>query len=352
MANASKKINKAGTEPPQTTGSKFYCHKCGRAFGRLKGNFPISHSPLYRGGSNHLPWCTGCIDEMYASYVDKLNSPREAMRRVCMKLDLYWHPSLYDMVANANGSKTSYVRGYIGKTNLYKYLDKTFDDTLEEEDRKRMETLAFMPQLPTDTDGADFPEPTDGSGAPAKAVVTPQIVTFWGSGFPPEFYLELEQKYENWTHALGDIGPAERAIYRQICLLEATINKDSVAGRPIDKHVNALNSLLGSANLKPTQKKNEEADAELDNMPFGVGIRKWENTRPVPEPDPELEDPDKIVRYISIWFLGHLCKMLGIRNTYCKLYEEEIERLRVKNPEFEEDDDETLFDNIFGGDSA
>ena len=60
---------------------------------------------------------------------------------------------------------------------------------------------------------------------------------------------------------------------------------------------------------------------------------------------------DGIVKYISIWFLGHLCKMLGIKNAYCKMYERELEKMRIENPELDEEDDETLFDDIFGGDT-
>ena len=57
---------------------------------------------------------------------------------------------------------------------------------------------------------------------------------------------------------------------------------------------------------------------------------------------------DGIVRYISIWFLGHLCKMLGIKNTYCKLYEDEMARLKVERLESEDEDDEGAFNDIFG----
>ena len=102
--------------------------------------------------------------------------------------------------------------------------------------------------------------------------------------------------------------------------------------------------------MKPAQQKND-TDGAMENTPFGVWIRRWENQRPIPEPDPELKDVDGIIRYISIWFLGHLCKMLGIKNTYCKLYEDELAKMKVERPEYEDDDDETLFNNIFDSDN-
>lgn len=43
--------------------------------------------------------------------------------------------------------------------------------------------------------------------------------------------------------------------------------------------------------------------------------------------------------------------MLGIRNTYCKLYEDEIARRRIERPELEAEDDESVFNDIFGDDT-
>ena len=125
---------------------------------------------------------------------------------------------------------------------------------------------------------------------------------------------------------------------------------DSAAGRPVDKNMNTLNTLLGSLNLKPVQKKSE-VDAATENTPFGVWIDRWEHKRPIPEPDPMFKDVDGIVRYITIWFYGHIAKTLGIPNVYCEMYEKEMEKMKVERPEaFDEevDDDESIFNSIFG----
>ena len=81
---------------------------------------------------------------------------------------------------------------------------------------------------------------------------------------------------------------------------------------------------------------------------FGTLIRKWENEKPIPEPDEEWKDVDGIVRYITVYFLGHLCKMMGIKNSYPRMYEAEMAKYKVEKPEYE-DDDEALFDAVFGG---
>ena len=56
---------------------------------------------------------------------------------------------------------------------------------------------------------------------------------------------------------------------------------------------------------------------------------------------------DGIIKYITVWFLGHLCKMLKIKNKYATLYEEEMARLRVDRPEYEGEDEEEVLEDIF-----
>lgn len=329
--------------PVEEERKEFYCCRCGRHHKRQKGNYPASQSPLYKGNGGYLSTCNHCIDELFEHYKSALESETEAIKRICLKFDIYWNMEIYSMLNKASTSQ-SRVRAYISKTNLYKYIGKTYDDTLDEEymdmlEQEESENIVIdnTDNIP-DIDGIDL---------------DPTIVEFWGTGFEPSFYLELDRKYKYWTSGLPKtLDKGEEAIYKQVCILEATINRDSAAGKSIEKNVNALNTLLGSANLKPSQKKAEDAaETAFDGMPFGVGIRMYENSRPIPQPDPEFQDVDGIVRYISIWFLGHLCKMLGIKNTYCKMYEKELEKMRIDNPELDEEDDEALFEDIFGGET-
>lgn len=351
MANAirRKNLDKKDPNAETPTNQKFYCCRCGLAYGRQKGNFPVSHSPLYRG-TGYLPVCSDCIEEMFDYYQHKFRSGRAAMRRICMKLDIYWADSIYDMVERSAGVN-SQARNYIAKTNMVRFIDKCFDDTMKEEEKAGIAVW----QDPAAVQFGYLPEEEPKAEEEEEIEVPEDVKLFWGPGYTSKMYMELEDRRKFWMSRypdgyVFDIG--EEALIRQICNLEIDINHDRASGKSIDKNVNTLNTLLGSANLKPAQKK-DDGDGELDNMPFGVGIRKWENTRPIPEPDPEFQDVDGIVKYISVWFLGHLCKMLGIKNTYCKLYEEEMEKLRVKLPEFkDEDDDESLFNNIFGDDGA
>ena len=43
--------------------------------------------------------------------------------------------------------------------------------------------------------------------------------------------------------------------------------------------------------------------------------------------------------------------MMGIKNSFCKAYDDFMSKYSVKRPEYESDEDsEALFDAIFGGD--
>jgi hypothetical protein len=319
------------------------CSRCGKKYSRRKGYFPVSYAILHKG-IGYVPICKDCIDTMYNTYLAQCNNAKDAVRQMCRKLDLYWSESVYETVSRKSTTRTMMTQ-YIAKINTITYAGKSYDDTLSEEG-----TLwNFNPEPDGSSEYEDSDTPQN------ESLETPEeIITFWGSGYSDEMYRELEQRRQYWMSKFPEgteLDVGTEALIRQICSLELDINRDRIAGKSVDKSVNALNNLLGSANLKPNQQK-ADGDSAQENTPFGVWIRRWETQRPVPDPDPELEDVDGIIRYISIWFLGHLCKMLGIKNTYCRLYEEEIAKMRVDRPEYEDEDDETLFNDIFGGSNS
>lgn len=333
MAEAPRRRSQEKASAPTVSTQKHYCCRCGTAYSRKKGFFPVSHSPMYRG-SGYLPFCVECVDEMYDQYVQELGDAKEAMRRMCMKMDLYWSESIYTMVERSAGTN-SRVRNYIGKTNIVRHIDKTFDDTIKEET-----AAGGLAMTQSEEPAVEDDIPTDQA-----------IIDFWGAGFQHDFYMELERRYDNWTggeEKAKNLQPAERALYQQICMQEAIISRAAAAGDPTDKAVNTLNNLLGSMNLKPAQRK-ENADVELDKMPLGVGIQKWEYSRPLPETPKENRDIRGVIKNITTWYLGHACKMVGLKNSYCKAYEDAMEELRVKRPEYDEEDDDSMLSDIFNG---
>lgn len=323
----------------EVNASSSTCRKCGTAYGRLKGYFPVSYSYLYKG-TGYLPYCKDCVDGMFAAYLQECKDSKVAVRQMCRKLDLYWSEKVYEAVEKQNSTR-SMMTSYITKINAVKLASKSYDDTLREEGALWLEPKAYS-NMETVINGVDISD--------EELNVSDDIVLFWGPGYTPSMYMELENRRKYWMskypqEAELDIGT--EALIRQICSLEIDINKARMEGKPIDKYVNSLNTVLGSANLKPTQKK-EDADAELEKMPLGVGIQKWEYSRPLPPTPKEKRDINQVIKNITTWYLGHACKMVGIRNSYCKMYEDAMAELRVENPDHAEEDDDTLLNSVFG----
>lgn len=338
MADAPKrrKLERVQSDVPSFTGiQKFYCCRCGTPFSRQKGYFPISHSPMYQG-TKYLPFCNDCVDAMYEGYKEKLGE-KEAVYRMCMKLDLYWSENIFD-IAKRSAGINSLFRTYIGKSNIVRYIDKSFDDTIDE-----LGTPALVSQ---DTAQAE-PAADAEVGQDGNEDVPEELVARWGAGYTLDFYAELERKYSEWTAGLTNLNQSECALYKQICLSEVLIARDAAKGLPIKDNQKQLNELLGSMNLKPSQQRSD-AEAELDRLPLGVGLEKWESKRPLPETEASLRDVNHRIRDITTWYLGHGAKMVNLRGAHVQMYDEAMERLRVKFPEYEDEDDDTMLTDIFG----
>lgn len=321
------------------TSGAFTCTRCGRVYSKQRSNFPSSQSPLFAKNGGYLPICGSCVDELWQDYTKEFGDDVAAARRVCMKLDIYWEEKLFISTRDNLAVNSSAIRTYITKLNLYRYMGKTFDFTLREEARK----AELEAQDPKDTvveaqEDAQISAPTD------------EVIRFWGEGYTYGEYAELEERFNKWTGGvpLDELSPGAETLYRQICVLELVIKKNANAGRPIEQSVNQLNNLIGSVNAKPTQQIRSDGDDDFDGLPIGVGIRLYENTRPIPETLPEYRDVDGIVRYIIVWVLGPLCKLFHIKNRYSQLYEEEMARLRVERPDVADEDDEDLLYDVFG----
>lgn len=331
--------------------SKHYCTRCGRGHKSQKGNFPASQSPLFAANNGCVMVCRDCLDEMYRHYRAVLGNgddDRQAIRRMCMKFDIYWSPDIYAMLDKVDSSK-SRMLAYISKANLYQFKDKTFDDTLDEEAALAADERVLVAAAIGGA-GNEYSEVDD----PTESPVSPELVKFWGTGLAPSLYLELQNRFDYWCEELNtdqdSMDAGTKSVLRQICNLEVQSNKDMAAGKSTDKLAGMINTLLGSANLKPVQKKEDEKDAALDKIPYGVWIRRIEEKHPIPEASPEFQDVDGIVKYISTWFFGHISHLLGLKNMSCKLYEDKIAEMKIERPELEEEDDEDVFNIVFGGD--
>lgn len=328
------------------------CFRCGNRFGKRKGYFSVSYSTLTKG-VGYLPYCRTCVDTIYNTYLSQCDDSEMALRQTCRTLNLYWSESVYKMVANKS-SNYSIMSQYITRLNNTRYVGKSYDDTLSDEGTlwnfgDHGNTVSQVAESAINNDNTESIDRFDLTGIPQD------VIDFWGAGQTRDMYEALEQRkkyymenYEGvFSIANGDIG--SDILMKQVCNLEVTIARDAAAGKAIDKSVNSLNTIIGSLNLKPAQKK-DDSDNIFEKNPYGVWVQRFEYYKPIPEPDPEFEDVDGIIKYILTWVYGHTTKMLNVKNSFCKLYEKAMEKLRVKHPEYDDEEDDDFLYDVFGGD--
>lgn len=343
--------------PIEVSNERTSCCRCGTAYGRKKGYFPVSYGALYKG-AGYLPYCKSCVDTMYNDYLAQSGDVNTAVRQMCRKLDLYWNETVCESVAKKATTRTM-MTNYIQRINNIAYAGKCYDDTLAEEGRLwKFNEGAVVDAVGLSPDGLQVSgirsgdsDDTDGDGVEFDDIPE-EVIQYWGPGYTPERYQDLETRRTYWINNLPDgITPdvGMEALIRQICVLEIDINRLSASGKSAEKQIGMLDKLISSMNLKPGQKGD---DSGFDKTPFGVWIDRLEHERPVADPDPELSDVDGIAQKISTWFYGHASKMLGIKNLFCKLYEDKMEEFRIERGESEDEEDdgyESLFNRIFGG---
>ena len=304
----------------------FYkCPCCATSYVKLDDNFPASQSELYAGWNYHLPICKKCLDKMFEHYTEVYGNDEDAaIRRICEKYDIYYNVSLLNASRKITKNR-SRIHTYISKANLVQYKGKTYDTTLDEERKEGViETLDDV---------------KDAKKAKLKTV------KFFGTGFSDDDYQYLQEQYDDWTTRHECKTKAQEEVFKRICFKQLEILKATRNGENTKDLDYTYQQLLDTANLKPKQ---TNMDALAEDRTFGQLIKIWENEKPIPEPDDEFKDVDGIGRYISIFFLGHLAKMVGIKNKFSRMYEEEMNKYTVTKPEYEEDT-EALFDAIFGG---
>lgn len=330
----------------EITSSKALCTKCGTQYGRRKGYFPVNYGLLYKG-IGYMGICRTCIDELYMQYLDVCKDPKLAVRQMCRKFDIYWSDSVYEYVAKKNTSR-SMMTSYLVRVNTNSHINKCYDDTLIEEnklwdfgDGKRIEQIVQSNYQSEQTHSDD-------------KLVEQSVIDYWGPGLSVDQYITLEQRRKYHLSRLAeergvdenDIDLGTDMLIRQICNLEININTKQSENKDTNKDVSTLVDLLQKIDWKPAKK--EDVDAADAATPLGVWILRFENKRPLPEIDDDLKDVNGLKKYIFTW-MGHLTKMLGIKGGYTKLYEEEVERLRVEKPEYDEEDDETLLSDFYSG---
>lgn len=305
-------------------GKMLYCHGC---------NEHISSSNFYTSNefaSGYFPLCKQCclaIAEQRTKKNDKPNECKESVQRLLQMMNLPYIDELYESCCkdianevNEKNRKAPILQYLVIIKSLPQYRGKKWADS-------------------------EFPVEVDET-VKNKKVKQSTLKRFGNFGFSDSDLLFLQDEYEQWISRCECNTIAQETLFERIACKKLEIAKATKAGKDTKDLDKALQDLMNSANILPRQ---NSMDAVSEGQTLGTLIEKYENDRPIPEPDPEFKDVDGIGRYITTFFLGHMSKVLGIKNRFSKSYEDYMTQYTVKPPEYEEDEDsEDLFDKIFG----
>lgn len=304
----------------------YKCSMCGERFSKQQTNFPASHSPFFSGNNNYLTICNSCFNNSTDQYQEILGSQDEAIKRMCLHWDMYLSESTLNSVKKIDINR-SRIKEYVKQLNLSQNAWKTYDDYMKE----------------CESDAITCIEDLENINEDGSIKVKANSVKIWGFGFSPEDYEYMNNQFSDWKSRVVVDSKAREVLVRELCKLELQKNNALLEGKVdlYQKLVDTYQKTLDRANLTPKQ---EDANDKASEKPMGVMIDMFENEHPIPEPNEEWKDVDGIIKLLTIYFLGHLCKMLGLKNRYSKMYEEEMDKYRVSIPELEETDDEDVFD--------
>ena len=279
-------------------------------YGRCRKEYPLdkfynADETLYPDGKLHL--CKNCVKQL----IDEKGF--DAVLLILRAMNKPFLQSIW------NGNWNNYIKMI---SSLHQYKNLTFNDSEFTGD-----VIKFIPKVKVvEGDIDEFDDLDD----------IEQYEEKWGKGFTLEEYRFLENEYHKLTTHYKCDSYAMEILFQEIAQLRLTIKKSRESNKSVEKELKLLQDLLGSANIKPAQESGANAPEQAT---FGTLIKKFENERPIPEPDEAWKDVDGIRRYINIWFFGHLCRMLGIKNDFYKEYEKEINKYKVELNEIQEDEE-------------
>lgn len=298
------------------------CHKCGE----FKSSKQFYLSDEFASG--YYPDCRDCI----AKEVNVPNETKQTVQKVLEKMNIPYIDTLFDKavdtVTNSKGNwKSSFSRYMAMIQSLPQYKGLTWADSEFE---------------PNHVDNEDLLE--------KDLEIIKKAKKRFGKGYTDEDYLFLANEYQDWITRYECNTKAQEVIFERLSFKKLEINKATRRGistKDLDK---TYQELLATANIQPRQ---NSMDTMSEAQTFGTLIAKWETERPLPEIDPELEDVDKIGKYIDVFYRGHMAKVLGLKNGLSHIYQKFMDKFTVKRPEYDSDEDsEALFDAIFGRDDV
>ena len=335
VAEIRKKYNELATEYNRILDGKlFYCHSCNEF--HSADAFYIDR----KYASGFFPICKKCLLKLACDYdkkTDTYTDNRDKTMHVLQMMDLPYIDSIYQSALDSAAKdyqdkhRATAWQSYITMIkSLFQYKGLKWKDS----------------EFPADYVSEDTEQINENSR------ILKQGKKRFGDGYSNADLVYLENQYQDWIKRYPCENKAQEVLYENICRTQLNIDKKQKSGKDTKDDLKTLQDLMTSLQIKPSQ---TNSNALTEAKTFGQLIQKWEDEydggKPIPEPDEDFKDPDKIGLLIDVFFKGHLAKMMGLKNGFSRLYEKYMSKYTVNRPEYDEDSDsEAIFEQIFGKD--
>lgn len=323
---------------------EYCCVCCGTTYPKQDGNFLTTSSFLFEANNGYTTVCKSCAEKYYTEkLLPALDfDESRAIEVMCSIFDWYYSEYALDLAKRGRDAKPNGVLCsiYAGQRRLKQVQTrgKTYLDTI----MQRREAASKISSL-EEASGQSVDPDANHIEIPAY------IFKMFGPGYTPEEYEYLQEQYEDWLAKYEVNTKAMEQCIQALCVSTLNIRRAQQSNdqKAATAAMKSYQEMLSTARLAPRQHKE---DSFVDEETFGTLIKKWEDEKPIPQPEGEFADVDGIKKLVTVFFFGHLCKMFNLKNDYADLYEEEIAKNTVSRPQQmldAADDDNDYTDSLF-----
>ena len=190
-------------KPAPKKNQMFYCFRCGREYTKQLGNFSKTRSPMWAQNEGFIPVCNQCTKELYEHYFETFNSKEAALRRLCMKFDVFWSDKVYKMTLGG-AVRDNPFKEYVSKSNLQQVRGTSYDDTLDNEAIENGDYVLNDADVKEAAESGDVNISTDN-------------VEKWGSGYSNEEYMMMNHHYKGLAQGDKHIDFLKDKYLRDMC---------------------------------------------------------------------------------------------------------------------------------------
>lgn len=239
------------------------CANCGGS--KTVDSYFTSRSFMHSDGKCHV--CKECVNELVGTDMDK----------ILMFLSSIDTPFLQ----NAWDTKSGDLGKYLSQMQMRQNKSKTFRDSDKQ--------VSFNPIVSREHEEVE------------EFIVSKEDKMTW-RGVEDENIEYMKFKYNELIQSgYKDNTPIKKMLLQNIVKTQFQLDGSKNTDEQ-NKLYTMLGKMMNDANVKPSQ------ETSLDEVPYGVWIKKVEDEEPIAEVDEEFKDVDGIANYIYKWFTGHLKK--------------------------------------------